>query len=197
MEKEKQELLVSPEEYVKASVYLGTKVITADMRQYIYKRRADGLAILDTGAIDERIRIAVNFMLQYNPEDIIICCKREAGWKAVQAFSFATGIRCFTRKYPTGIITNLKLPDFFEPSILFICDPWLDKNALHDAVKIGIPVIALCDTNNLARYIDLVVPCNNKAGKSLGLIFYLFATQYCKTRKIKKKINKEDFIEEE
>src|SRR3989344_3281925 len=60
----------------------------------------------------------------------------------------------------------------------FIYKTWPDKNAIDDAVRVGIPVIALCDTNNQSNNIDLVVPCNNKGKKSVGLLFYLIAKEY-------------------
>ena len=61
---------------------------------------------------------------------------------------------------------------------MIIVDPWVDKNALKDAVKVGIPVVALCDTYNESNNIDLVVPCNNKGKKSIGLVFWIFAREY-------------------
>ena len=132
---------------------------------------------------------------KYNPEDFVVVCKREAGWKAVEKFSELTGIRVFTKKYPAGILTNITLPNFFETELVFICDPWLDKNALHDAKKINKKVFALCDTNNYAFNIDFFVPCNNKSGKSLGLIFYLITREYLKARGSKEKIKIEDFVD--
>ncbi|MBN1792209.1 30S ribosomal protein S2, partial [Candidatus Woesearchaeota archaeon] len=63
-----------------------------------------------------------------------------------------------------------------------VTDPWPDRNAVQDAIKMGIPVIALCDTNNQANNIDLVVPCNNKGKKSLGLLFWLIAKGYMENR---------------
>jgi small subunit ribosomal protein S2 len=191
--KEEPNLLVPLEDYIRCSVHIGTRVITPTMKQYVYRRKADGLAVINTSMIDEKIRTAASFISQYSPEDIIIVCKREAGWNAVIKFSEITGIRSFTKKYPAGIITNPKLDDFFEPKLLIIIDPWVDKNALNDAVKIHIPIMGLCDTNNNTNYIDVVAPCNNKTKKSIGLVLYLLAKLYCKAKRIKTKINKDDF----
>jgi len=179
---QEKNLLIPLEDYVKAGVHLGTKVITAHMRPYIYKRRADGLAIINTNEIDSRIKTAALLMAKYRPEDIIVACKREAGWLALKKFSELTGIKVFTKKYPAGIITNINLPTFFESSLMVIIDPWIDKNPMMDAVQINIPVIALCDTNNVTSYIDFIIPCNNKSNKSIGLIFWILAREYNKLR---------------
>jgi len=184
VERPKEELLVSLEEYVKSGIHLGTKVITEQMRPYVYKRRADGLAVFNTSIIDKKLRLLASMLSKYSPESIIVTGKREASWKALKAFSKATGIRVFTKKYPAGIITNPNLEEFFEPKLTFVVDPWLDKNPISDALIVNIPIVALCDTNNLLSNADLIVPCNNKSNKSIGLIFWILAKQYNKMRKI-------------
>lgn len=191
--KKGEKTLFPLDDYVKYSAHLGTKAITPNMRQHVYKRRADGLAVLNTNAIDEKLKEACEFLSQFKPEDIFLACKREVGWPAARKFSEVTGIRVFTKKYPAGIITNTNLNDFFETELVIVCDPWLDKNAINDAVKIKIPVIALCDTNNLTTGATKIIPCNNKAGKSLGLILYLLAREYLKGRGEKKEFKLEDF----
>ena len=195
-EKEREILLVPLDDYIKAAVHLGTKAIMPNMRQYVYRRKADGVAVLNTKKIDEKIAISANFLAQYSPEDIVLCCKRDAGSKALKAFGEATGVKAFAR-YPAGMITNPKLEIFFEPKVMFIVDPWLDKNPLHDAVQIHIPVVALCDTNNMTTNVDVVVPCNNKAAKSIGLVLYIIAKLYLEKRSIKKKLNPQDFYDVE
>lgn len=185
--------LLSLEEYVKSGIHLGTKVIMPDMRKYVYRRRADGLAILNTEIIDTKLREAAEYITKFNPKEIIVVCKREAGWKSLKLFSEVTGIRVFTKKYPAGIITNIKLANFFEPELIIICDPWLDKNALNDAKKTNKKVLALCDTNNIVRGADVIVPCNNKSEKSLGLILYIFAQELIRFHKLDTKIKLEDF----
>lgn len=190
--------LVPLEEYLKAGVYIGTKVITPHMRQYVFKRRNDGIAIFNVNLVDKKIKDMIKIISKYNPEDFIVVCKRENGWKAVEKFSQLTGVRVFSKKYPAGILTNSKLPNFFETEMIFICDPWIDKNALHDGKKVKKKIYGLCDTNNYTFDIDFFVPCNNKSGKSLGLIFYILTREYLKARGIEKEIPPmEDFMTED
>lgn len=176
--------LVPVEDYLKASMHLGTRVITPNMRKYIYKRRADGLAVFNTAMLDTTMREAGDFVSKYAPEDIIIVCKREAGWHAVKLFSETLGIRSFTKKYPAGILTNTNLKEFFECKLVIICDPWLDKNALADANIVGVPVLSVCDSNNYALGITKIIAGNNKSAKSLGMIMYLLAKMYVEKRGI-------------
>ncbi|HPJ87258.1 MAG TPA: hypothetical protein PLU55_04040, partial [Candidatus Pacearchaeota archaeon] len=120
--KKRTDMLVPLEEYVKAGIYLGTKVVTPEMKPFVYRRRADGLAIFNTDLIDEKLKEGVEYLCKFNPEDIILVCKRQAGWKAAMKFSELTGIRTFTKKYPAGILTNTALPDFFENELTIIVD---------------------------------------------------------------------------
>ena len=177
-----EELLVDNDTYLKAGIHIGTKFKTRFMENFIYKTRPDGLSVLNVQKIDERIRMMANMLARYAPEDILIVSRRENGWLPVKIFGKITGAKFFAGRYPPGIMTNPKLKNYTEPKILVVTDAWPDRNAVLDAMKAGIPVIALCDTNNQANNIDLVVPCNNKGKKSLGLLFYIVTREYLKQR---------------
>ncbi|MFA5173656.1 MAG: 30S ribosomal protein S2 [Candidatus Pacearchaeota archaeon] len=192
-QKVEKETLIPLEDYIKCAVHLGTKVITPHMRKYVYKRRADGLAVINTAAIDEKLREAIKLMINYAPEEIYLACKREAGWEAAQKFSEVTGIIVFTKKYPPGMTTNLKLENFFEKELTIICDPWIDKNPLQDTLNLKKPVISICDTNNFTKEITQIIPANNKAKKSIGCILYILAREYCKAKKMPFNASLEDF----
>ncbi|MCH7568543.1 MAG: 30S ribosomal protein S2 [Nanoarchaeota archaeon] len=181
---EKKDMLVPIDDYLKSSVHLGTRVITPQMRKYVYRRRADGLAVFNTALLDDKIREGAEYLSKFDPEEIVIVCKREAGWKAVTKFAEILDIKYFTKKYPAGTLTNIELEDFFEKNLMIICDPWLDKNALVDANKIKIPVLSICDTNNFTKGIEQVIPGNNKSAKSLGMILYLLAKLYIESKKL-------------
>ncbi len=177
-----QAFLVSQDQYLKSGIHIGTKFRTGYMSAFIYKTRPDGLSVLNLQKIDERIRTAANLLGQYAPEDLLIVSRRENGWKAVKAFGKHTGIKVFAGRYPPGILTNPKLDTFIEVKAVLVTDSWPDRNAIKDAMQVGMPVIALCDTNNQSNEIDLVVPCNNKGKKSLGLLFYILAREYLRQR---------------
>src|SRR3989344_8087364 len=170
---EETQLLVPQDMYLKSGIHIGTKFRTRYMEQFIYKTRPDGLSVLNLQKIDERIKVAASFLSQYSPQDILIVSRRENGWKSVKAFNKLTGIRVFAGRYPPGILTNPQLESYTEAKLILVTDSWPDRNAINDALKIGIPVIALGDTNNTSNNIDLIIPCNNKGKKSLGLLFWI------------------------
>lgn len=198
---DEQELLIPNDDYLKSGIHIGTKFRTKHMENFIYKTRPDGLSVLNIQSIDARIQVAANFLAQFEPHDILVVSRRENGWKAVKAFAKATGAKFFAGRYPPGVMTNPQLKDFVEAKVMLVTDAWPDKNAINDALKIGIPVVALCDTNNQANGIDLVIPCNNKGKKSLGLMYWLLAKLYVKQRGLIKKdedfkFTVDDFTEE-
>ncbi len=192
-----QTILTPLEDYIKTASYLGTKVITPSMRKYVYRRRLDGLAILNTLLVDKKLADAIDFVKQYKPDEWTLVCKREAGWRAAKMFSELTGVRLFTKKYPSGVLTNTMLDNFIETKMIMICDPWLDKNALADAKNIRLPVVGICDTNNHTSDIDIIAIANNKSNKSMGLIFWLFAREYMKAHGIDRPLpTLEEFVGE-
>jgi len=179
---EASELLVATEKYLKSGIHIGTKFKTKFMNDFIYKIRPDGLAVLNLQKIDERINVCANFLAQYDPKDIMIVSRRENGWRPVKMFGRLTGCRIFAGRYPPGILTNTALSDFIEAKIVLVTDPWPDRNVILDAKKVGLTVIGLCDTNNVCNNLDLVVPCNNKGKKSLGLLFWILAKLFLQNK---------------
>ncbi|MBQ7756650.1 MAG: 30S ribosomal protein S2 [Oscillospiraceae bacterium] len=68
-------------------------------------------------------------------------------------------------KYLGGIKTMNKLP-----GALFIVDPRKEKIAVSEAKKLGIPVVAIVDTNCDPDDIDYVIPGNDDAIRAVKLI---------------------------
>ncbi len=196
-----EELLIPNEDYLKSGIHIGTKFRTKYMENFVYKTRPDGLSVLNIKQIDSRIKLAAQLLSHFEPEDILIVSRRENGWRPVRMFEKATNAKCFPGRYPPGILTNAQLKNFTEAKVMVVTDVGPDKNAVKDALSVGIPIVALCDTNNQVNNIDLVIPCNNKGKKSLGLVFWLLAKTYLELKGITNKgqafeYNLEQFTEE-
>lgn len=203
MEEKDEQFLTGLENYLKVGLHIGTNFRNKYMEPFIYKVRSDGLSVMNVQKIDERIKLAAKFLAKFDPKDILIVCRRENGWKAVKMFAKITGVKCLTGRYPPGIMTNPNLEDFIETKLLFVIDPLIDINAVNDALNVGgIPIIGLCNTNNEATKLDLVIPCNNKGKQSLGMLFWILANEFLKQKGILKEnvemgYKPEDFFSEE
>ncbi len=183
----KNKMLISEETYMTSGVHIGTRQKTSDIKDFIYKVRNDGLYIIDVKKTDERIREAAKFLAKYDPSKVMVVSVRLYGQKPIKKLGELTGIQTLEGRFRPGILTNPNSKDFFEPEIILLTDPLADIQALHEAENIGIPVIALCDTNNETKYIDLVIPTNNKGRRALALIYWLLTKEILKEQgKIKK-----------
>ena len=196
-----ENFLVPTDLYLKAGIHIGTKFKTKYMDSFIYKTRPDGLSVLNLQKIDERLNILANLLSKYEPQEILVVSRRENGWKPVRLFGKVTGVRIFAGRYSPGLLTNKNLKDHTKVKLIFVTDPWPDKNIVKDALIMGIPVVALCDTNNQTNNLDFVMPCNNKGKKSLGLVFYILAREYMRKKGLITKVKDidysiEDFTEE-
>ena len=176
-EKEKTEsknkMMVSEETYMTSGVHIGTRQKTSNIKDFIYKVRNDGLYIIDVKKTDERITHAAKFLVKYNPSKVLVVSVRQYGQKPVQKLGELAGMQILEGRFRPGTLTNPNSKDFFEPEAILLTDPLADIQALKEARNIGIPVVALCDTNNETRYVDYVIPTNNKGRRALALIYWL------------------------
>src|SRR5437868_2612113 len=83
---------------------------------------------------------------------------------------------------------------YHQPDALFIIGLNKEKTAFKEAKKIGIPVIAVCNTNCNPRLVDYVIPGNDESTKSITFFANLVADAI---NKIKKGEKSESSIDKE
>jgi len=178
-----EDYLVPLDQYLAAGVHIGTQQKTQDMKKFIYRVRQDGLYVLDVRKTDERLRVAGKFLAKFDPESILAVSVRLYGQKSVKKFGDVTGARAIPGRFLPGTMTNPKVKNFMEPDVLIVTDPRADHQAMKEAIEIGIPIVALVDTENFLSYVDLAIPTNNKGRKALALIYWILAREVLFNRK--------------
>lgn len=73
-----------------------------------------------------------------------------------------------------GGVTALKQ----RPDVLFVIDPGKEKNAVKEANTIGVPIIALVDSNTDPRPVEIAIPGNDDALSSIEYIVKAVAAGY-------------------
>ncbi len=177
-----EEYLIPEDTYLTSGVHIGTQQKSADMKQFIFKVRSDGLYVLDIKQTDLRIRVAAKFLARFEPKNVLVVSARQYGQKPSKLFAEAISAKSMPGRFVPGTMTNPNLPEFTEPEVLFVTDPSADQQALHEALNIRIPIVGLCDANNETRNVDLVVPTNNKGRRALACIYWLLAREVVKAR---------------
>ncbi|MCD6528973.1 30S ribosomal protein S2 [Candidatus Bathyarchaeota archaeon] len=180
--KTEEELLIPRETYLSAGVHIGTKIKTGDMEKFIYRVRPDGLFVLDIKKTDERIRVAAKFLSRFDPEKILVVAGRLYAKVPAEKFCEYTKARLITGRFVPGTLSNPLYPNSLEPDVVLVSDPKADSQAVKEASSLGIPVVALCSTDNELSKIDLAIPTNNKGRRALAVIYWVLARQLLRER---------------
>ncbi|MEM2280741.1 MAG: 30S ribosomal protein S2 [Candidatus Bathyarchaeia archaeon] len=177
-----EELLLPRDALLSAGIHIGTRMKTKDMEQFIYRVRPDGLFVLDIKKTDERIRVAAKFLSRFEPSRIAAAAARLYAQEPVRKFCELTGAVPVVGRFIPGLLSNPIYPNRIEPDVIIVSDPRADSQALKEAASVGIPVVALCSTDNDFSGVDLVIPTNNKGRRALAVIYWLLARQVLRER---------------
>ena len=177
MPDDEADLLIPVEDYLAAGVHIGTQQKTKSMERFIHRVRTDGLYVLDVSTTDRRIRTAASFLANYQPEQLLVASSRQYGRFPAEKFADVVGARARTGRFIPGTLTNPDYEGYIEPDVVVVTDPIGDSQAVKEAITVGIPVIAMCDSNNTTSNVDLVVPTNNKGRRALSVIYWLLANE--------------------
>lgn len=172
-----EELLLPRDTLLSAGTHIGTRMKTKDMEQFIYRVRPDGLFVLDVKKTDERIRITAKFLARFAPSKIAVAAARLYAQEPVGKFCEVTGAVPIVGRFIPGLLSNPLYPNRIEPDVLIVSDPRADSQAVKEASSVGIPLIALCSTDNDFSGVDLVISTNNKGRRALAIIYWLLARQ--------------------
>ncbi|MCX6774014.1 MAG: 30S ribosomal protein S2 [Candidatus Micrarchaeota archaeon] len=177
-ERKNNSLLVSNEDYLESGIHIGTKIRTGDAKVFVYKKRKDGIYIIDVEKIDLGIRKALEIIKGYETKDILVVATRMYTSNAAHKLkSLFPDINVIEKRFIPGTLTNIKSTHFTEPKISIVTDPRAEKEAIKESNSMRIPVIGLVDTDNVLEGIDNPIPMNNKGRKSLALLFWLISRE--------------------
>jgi small subunit ribosomal protein S2 len=177
-----EELLLPRDTMLSAGIHIGTRMKTRDMEPFIYRVRPDGLFVLDVQKTDERIRVAAKFLARFEAAKVAVAASRLYAHEPVRKFCELTGAKPIIGRFIPGLLSNPLYANRIDPEVIVVSDPRADAQAVKEASKVGIPIVALCSTDNEFAGVDLVIPTNNKGRRALAVIFWLLARQVLRER---------------
>jgi len=177
-----EELLLPRDTMLSAGIHIGTRMKTRDMEPFIYRIRPDGLFVLDVQKTDERIRVAAKFLARFEPAKVAVAASRLYAHEPVRRFCELTGAKPVIGRFIPGLLSNPLYANRIDPEIIVVSDPRADAQAVKEASRVGIPIVALCSTDNEFAGVDLIIPTNNKGRRALAVIFWLLARQVLRER---------------
>ena len=177
-----EEFLLPRDTLLSAGVHIGTRMKTRDMEPFIYRVRPDGLFVLDVKKTDERIRVASKFLARFENSRVAIAATRLYAHEPVKKYCELTGAIPIVGRFIPGLLTNPQYLNRVDPEIIVVCDPRADSQAIKEAQTMGLPIVALCSTDNEFLGVDFVIPTNNKGRRALAVVFWLLARQVLRER---------------
>lgn len=176
---------------VQSQCHIGSKNYNVQMKRFIHHITKEGVPIFKIEETYENIKLAARIIAGIsNPEEVYAISSRDFGQRAVIKFAKYTGASPnSSSRWINGSLTNHMTRNFKEPKVIIVADPYADSKPIKEASYANIPVIALCDTHNSLKFVDIVIPCNNNSTESISMIFWMLARE---VRVLKGELDKDD-----
>ena len=191
--------VVSMKQLLEAGVHFGhqTRRWNPKMATYIYTER-NGIYIIDLQKTVKKLEEAYSFVrsLGESGQTLLFVGTKKQAQEAIKEEAERVGMYYVNARWLGGMLTNFKtmrgrverlnqlkkmqedgtfdmLPKkevMKHPGALFVVDPRKERNAINEARKLHIPIVAIVDTNCDPDEIDYVIPGNDDAIRAIKLI---------------------------
>ena len=189
--------VVSMKQLLEAGVHFGhqTRRWNPKMAEYIFTER-NGIYIIDLQKTVKKLDEAYMFVRDLAAEggSIIFVGTKKQAQESVKEEAERCGMPYVNARWLGGMLTNFKtirgrvarlaqleieklekyLGGITEmkkiPDAMFIVDPRKERIAVSEAMKLGLPIVAIVDTNCDPDEIDYVIPGNDDAIRAVKLI---------------------------
>ena len=187
--------VISMKQLLEAGVHFGhqTRRWNPKMAKYIFTER-NGIHVIDLQQTVKMADTAYEFVREAAANDAVILfvgTKKQAA-EAVAEEATRAGQYYINHRWLGGTLTNVlpkkevallnkqraRLEKFLGgiedmpriPDVIYIVDPHKEQIAVKEAKKLGIPVVAMVDTNADPDEIDVIIPANDDAIRAVKLI---------------------------
>ena len=188
--------IVSMKALLEAGVHFGhqTRRWNPKMAPYIYTER-NGIYIIDLQKTVKKLEEAYNFVRQLseNGQSLLFVGTKKQAQEAIKDEALRCNMYYVNARWLGGMMTNFKtmrtridrlnqlkamqaVKEMKKlPGALFIVDTRKERNAIAEAHRLGIPVVAIADTNCDPDEIDYPIPGNDDAIRAIKLISSIMA----------------------